>query len=157
MFSKNVVTLKTALIEFTHAEETLIYVSSEKNAQSGDRTTMNPSIIDLLIYVPAKDFEMSKLFYAALGFEMTEGWGGTLDCRLGGASFRLQNYYVRDWADNFMMRFGVEDVHAWYEHAKKVVAEGDFGNARVSEPEMAGDTPILHVHDPSGVLLIFVG
>ena len=118
---------------------------------------MRTSIIDMLVYTPAKDFDMSKRFYSALGFEMTEGWGGTFDCRLGGASFRLQNYYVKDWAENFMMRFGVDDVYAWYEHAKKIVSQGNFGDARVSAPEMAGDTPIFHVHDPSGVLLIFVG
>ncbi len=117
---------------------------------------MAPSIIDMLVYTPAKDFEMSKRFYTALGFELTEGWGGTMDCRFGGAAFRLQDYYVEDWANNFMMRFGVDDVPAWYDHVKKVIGAGDFGSARVSAPEMAGDTPILHVHDPSGVLLIFV-
>ena len=53
---------------------------------------MTPSIIDMLVYTPAEDFEMSKRFYNALGFELTEGWGGTMDCRLGGASFRLQDY-----------------------------------------------------------------
>lgn len=114
-------------------------------------------IIDSLIYTPAKDFDMSKRFYAALGFEMTEGWGGTMDCRLGGAAFRLQNYYVKDWAENFMMRFGVEDIPTWYEHAKGVIDTGEYGTARVSEPEMAGDTPIFHVWNPCGVLLIFVG
>ncbi len=118
---------------------------------------MAKTINDLLVYTPAKDFEQSKRFYSALGFEMTEGWGGTMDCRLGGAAFRLQNYYVKDWANNFMMRFGVDDVHEWYEHAKRVIASGDYGDARVSEPEMAGDTPIFHVWDPSGVLLIFIG
>ncbi len=115
------------------------------------------SINDLLVYTPAKDFERSKSFYTELGFEMTEGFGGTMDCRLGGAAFRLQNYYVKDWADNFMMRFGVDDVDEWYERAKGVIEKGGFGDARVSEPEMAGDTPVLHVIDPSGVLLVFVG
>jgi hypothetical protein len=118
---------------------------------------MKPTIIDLLIYTPAKDFEMSKRFYADLGFDMTEGWGGTMDCRLGGAAFRLQNYYVKDWAENFMMRFGVEDIPGWYEHAKRVIDNGNYANARVSKPEMAGDTLIFHVWDPCGVLLIFVG
>ncbi|MEO6655683.1 MAG: hypothetical protein ABIO36_06330 [Pyrinomonadaceae bacterium] len=46
---------------------------------------MPPIINDLLVYTPAEDFEISKRFYSALGFEMTEGWGGTMDCRLGGA------------------------------------------------------------------------
>jgi hypothetical protein len=118
---------------------------------------MTPSITDMLVYVPAKNFDVSRRFYSALGFEMTEGWGGTMDCRLGGAAFRLQNYYAKNWAENFMMRFSVDDVQHWYEHAKKVIESGDFAAATISPPEKAGDTPILHVGDPSGVLLIFVG
>ncbi len=117
---------------------------------------MPPTILDLLVYTPAEDFELSKRFYSDLGFEMTEGWGGTMDCRLGGAAFRLQNYYVKDWAENFMMKFRVEDVQAWHEHAKAVIDNGSFGNARVSDPEMIGDTAIVHVWDPCGVLLIFI-
>src|SRR5882724_10902257 len=89
-----------------------------------------PTINELVVYTPAEDFELSKRFYAALGFSLTEGWGGTMDCRLGGAVFRLQNYYVKDWAENFMMLFGVENVLAWYEHAKRVIAGGNYGDAR---------------------------
>ncbi len=107
------------------------------------------------VYTPAKDFEQSKRFYSALGFELREGWNGNFDCRLGGAEFRLQNYYVKDWANNFMMQFEVDDVRAWYEHAREVIAAGGF-DARVSEPELIGDTSICHVIDPSGVLLIFI-
>ena len=114
------------------------------------------TINDLLVYTPAEDFELSKRFYTALGFEMTEGWGGTMDCRLGGAAFRLQNYYVKDWAENFMMKFDVEDVPAWYEHAKKVIDSGSYGSARIAEPEMIGDTLIMHIWDPCGILLIFI-
>jgi hypothetical protein len=117
---------------------------------------MPPTIKELVVYTPAEDFELSKRFYAALGFILTEGWGNTMDCRLGGAVFRLQNYYVKDWAENFMMKFDVDDVQAWYEHAKKVIADGDFGNARHDEPETIGDTKIFHVWDPCGALLIFI-
>ncbi|MEO6655684.1 MAG: hypothetical protein ABIO36_06335 [Pyrinomonadaceae bacterium] len=56
-----------------------------------------------------------------------------------------------------MMRFGVDDIPAWYEHARKVIDTGNYPNTRVSEPETAGDTPIFHVWDPCGVLLIFIG
>ncbi len=118
---------------------------------------MPPSVKELLVYTPAEDFEVSKKFYAALGFTLTDGWGGTMDCRLGGAVFRLQNYFVKDWAENFMMKFDVDDVDAWHEHAKKVIHEGEFGNARYDKPEtVGGDTKIFHIWDPCGVLLIFI-
>ena len=114
------------------------------------------TIKELVVYTPAMDFEVSKAFYSALGFQLTEGFGDTMDCRLGGAVFRLQNYYVRDWANNFMIKFDVEDVEEWYSQVKKVLTENKYGDARVAEPEMAGDTKIVHAWDPSGVLLIFV-
>jgi len=109
------------------------------------QANMNPTINELVVYTPAEDFAISKRFYAALGFELTEGWGGTMDCRLGGAVFRLQNYYVKDWAENFMMKFDVDDVQAWQEHAKRVIDDGSFSNARYDELETIGDTKICHV------------
>lgn len=112
---------------------------------------------DLKPYVPSKDFEESKQFYRDLGFQLTEAWGGNFDCTLGGATFRLQNFYLKDWADNFMLQFGVEDAKAWYEHVKPIVDSGRYKNVRVSEPESIGDTTIItHVWDPCGVLLILV-
>lgn len=115
-----------------------------------------PTIKELVVYTPAKDFELSKRFYAALGFELTEGWGGTMDCRLGGAVFRLQDYYVKDWAENFMMKFDVDDIDGWHAHARSVIDQGDFAHARVDTIEAVDDARVFHVWDPSGVLLIFV-
>ncbi|MBP9664802.1 MAG: hypothetical protein KBD94_09280 [Pyrinomonadaceae bacterium] len=114
------------------------------------------NIIDLKVYTPARDFEMSKRFYAAIGFELTEAWAGDVDCRLGGAVFRLQNYYNKTWAENFMMLFGVDNVEEWHQHVKKVIDTGEYDNARIAEPEKVGGSSICHVWDPSGVLLIFI-
>lgn len=117
---------------------------------------MSLTINELVVYTPAKDYELSKSFYAALGFELTEGFGDTMDCRLGNAVFRLQNYYVEDWANNFMMKLVVDDVDEWYSHVKKVIDKGKFGIARVAAPELVGGARLIHVVDPSGVLLIFI-
>ena len=76
------------------------------------------TINDLKAYVPARNFEKSKRFYKALGFVMSDGWGGTADFELNGHRFRLQDYYVRDWADNFMMVMGVDDVEARHQRAQ---------------------------------------
>jgi hypothetical protein len=118
---------------------------------------MSLEIKSMNVYVPAKDFELSKRFYTALGFTLTEGWAGSFDCRLGNALFRLQNYYVKDWANNFMMQFDVDDANEWYEHVKTIIESGEFGDARVMLPEaVTEDTIITHVVDPTGVLLIFI-
>ena len=116
-----------------------------------------PTIEDLVIYVPARDFQLSQRFYKALGFTLTPAWGGTFDCRLGNGVFRLQDYYVKDWAENFMIKMDVISVDEWHELVKAALASEDFAPARFSPPEMAtADTKIMHVIDPSGVLLIFV-
>ncbi len=117
---------------------------------------MSLSIKDLKVYMPAKDFEQSKRFYTALGFEMSEGWGGTADFELNGHRFRLQDYYVKDWANNFMLVLSVDDVEAWHQHAKRIAESGDFDNVRIKPPEAIDDSLVLHVVDPSGVLLVFV-
>lgn len=117
---------------------------------------MSLQIKEMNVYVPAKDFEESKKFYRDLGFELTEAWAGNFDCRLGPALFRLQNFYVKDWANNFMLQFMVPDAQAWYDHIKKMVESGNYKNIRVKEPESVGDVLITHAWDPCGVLLIFI-
>lgn len=114
------------------------------------------SIVDLKAYVPARDFDESKRFYQALGFHMSEGWGGTADFELNGHCFRLQNYYNKDWAENFMFVMGVTDIEAWHQRAKELVDSGAYANVRFSAPEPVGGALVLHIWDPCGVLLIFV-
>lgn len=117
---------------------------------------MPPQIKDFKVYVTAKDFELSKRFYQAMGFTMSEGWGGTADFELNGSRLRLQDYYVKDWANNFMVVMGVDDVEAWHRHVREIVASGEFEGVRVKAPEPVDDSLVLHVWDPSGVLLVFV-
>lgn len=118
---------------------------------------MSLSINDFKVYMPAKDFEQSKRFYAALGFKMSPGWGGTADFELNGCRFRLQDYYVKDWADNFMVVIGVDDAEAWHQHVKRIDDSGEFNGVRIKPPELVDGSLVLHVIDPSGVLLVFVG
>jgi len=55
------------------------------------------------------------------------------------------------------MQFWVEDVQAWYDFAKPIIESGRHSNVRISEPELVGgDTKIMHIWDPCGVLLIFI-
>jgi catechol 2,3-dioxygenase-like lactoylglutathione lyase family enzyme len=117
---------------------------------------MTLSINDFKVYMPAKDFEKSKRFYQALGFTMSEGWGGTADFELNGCSFRLQDYYVKDWAENFMIKIGVDDVEAWHQRARQIAGSGEFDDIRVKPPEPIENFLVLHVIDPAGVLLVFV-
>jgi hypothetical protein len=74
---------------------------------------MLPSpVTDLKTFVPAKDPELSKKFYADLGF--TINWRNEQIAELQIGSFRslLQTFYVAEHAGNFMMSLAVDDADA---------------------------------------------
>lgn len=75
--------------------------------------------IELKVFVPAKEFELSKKFYQDLGFTIPWSDNDLAYMHHGNASFLLQNFYVKELADNFMMHLLVEDVDAWWLTCKK--------------------------------------
>lgn len=103
-------------------------------------------------FLPARDFELSKRFYEALGFEKI------LDSevaifRLGGSGFILQRYYQKAWAGNFMMQLMVENLDAWWAHIQSLDLPGRFGVAPPKPPALQPwGLQVAYVVDPSGVL-----
>ena len=64
-------------------------------------------------FVPAKDFEISKKFYADIGFRVEPLGDSIAAMHLGSHSFLLQDYYAKEWADNFVLHLFVDDLDAW--------------------------------------------
>jgi hypothetical protein len=63
---------------------------------------------DLRAFIPAKDFALSKRFYAALGWETDDVGPGIALVRLGDARhFHIQDYYLKDVAANSMLHVTV--------------------------------------------------
>src|SRR5438105_4625001 len=86
---------------------------------------MNPSdlrSIEAKAFVPARDFELSKRFYQAIGFTMLWSTPELAYFRHDRSSFLLQNYYVEAFADNFKMHLLVEDVDEWWKHISAAAA-----------------------------------
>lgn len=81
---------------------------------------------DVKVFMPAKDFGRSMGFYEAMGWKVN--WRAEDDSlaelELAGNRVYLQNYYNKDWADNFMLHITVDDARGWWEHASKVIEEG---------------------------------
>lgn len=113
------------------------------------------TVKQIRIFVPSKDFELSQKFYQALGWKMQLVDEGLADMELEGHHFFLQKFYNKDWANNFMIHVVVDDVQAWYEHAKSIIKTGDFAPARVASPKDEGYAHVSYVWDPSGVLIHF--
>jgi catechol 2,3-dioxygenase-like lactoylglutathione lyase family enzyme len=108
--------------------------------------------IEAKAFVPAKDFELSKRFYADLGFEVAWSSDGLAYVRNGNSSFLLQRFYNKEHADNFMMHLLVENVDAWWSH---VQAQGLVDKyAVLAEPPADRSWGIRDfvIADPTGVL-----
>ncbi|PQA31915.1 hypothetical protein [Amnimonas aquatica] len=109
---------------------------------------------DLRTFVPAQDFALSLRFYAALGCELEWSDENLALFRLGGSRFYLQNFHVREWAENSMLHLSVRDAAACFRDISGLIADGDFPGARVAPPRQEPyGALVTYVWDPSGVLL----
>jgi uncharacterized glyoxalase superfamily protein PhnB len=103
-------------------------------------------------FLPSKDFELSKHFYEALGFEKL------LDSevaifKIGATAFILGQHYQEDWASNFMMQLMVDDLDAWWAHIESLDLLAKFGVPAPSPPALQPwGLRVAYVVDPAGVL-----
>ena len=103
-------------------------------------------------FMPAKDFELSKRFYEALGFEKVLD-GEVAIFNAGSGGFILQRYFQEDWANNFMMQLMVDDLDRWWAHIESLDLPKRFGVPPPKPPAMQPwGLRIAYVVDPSGVL-----
>ena len=106
--------------------------------------------------VPARNFAASKAFYAAIGCVVHEVNTQLALVELADHRFYLQNYYVGDWAANFVLYVVVEDARAWYDHVADLIAGNRFAGTRVHPPRQEDyGALVTYLIDPSGVLIQF--
>lgn len=112
---------------------------------------------DVRSFIPARDFELSRDFYQALGCELEWSDANLALFRLGPSRFYLQRYYVREWAENTMLHVAVPDAAQCHADIATVLESSRFAPARVAAPrhEPYGAW-VTYVWDPSGVLLHLV-
>jgi hypothetical protein len=124
-----------------------------------ERNIMPDEAIDLALtiqamrpMVPAKDFELSARFYIGLGFRrLTLIEDKLAEMRLGECAFLLQNYYVKEWADNFVIYLRVSNLSAWWTHIASLDLPSRYGS-KLRPPQQEGWALVAGVTDPSGVL-----
>jgi catechol 2,3-dioxygenase-like lactoylglutathione lyase family enzyme len=107
-------------------------------------------------FVPARDFAKSRDFYAHLGFTVHPLGEGLASLSLGDHAFLLQDFFVQQWAENFMMHVLVDDLDAWWAHIASLDLPARFGvqPPRPPKPEPWG-LRVAYVFDPCGVLWHF--
>ncbi len=104
-------------------------------------------------FLPSRDFDASKQFYRALGFEQLLDGDDVAIFRVGSTSFLLQRRYQKQWAENCMMQLMVDDVDAWWAHIRQLDLPKRFG---IRPPQAPAVQPwglrVLYLTDPSGIL-----
>ena len=118
------------------------------------RSTTVPSGAELARpFLPAKNFAESKRFYEALGFTKLLDIESVAIFAMGTSSFLLQNYFQKEWAENFMMQLMVDDLDLWWEHIQSLNLVAEFGVSAPKEPAVQPwGLRLAYLVDPSGVL-----
>ncbi len=110
--------------------------------------------LDVKVFVPAKDFQRSLDFYKALGWKQL--WvaddGSLAELELADNRMYLQDFYVKDWAWNFMIHVTVDDIEEWESKATQVAEQFGLKTNAMHDEEYA---LVAHIWDPSGVLIHF--
>jgi len=119
-------------------------------------STLADGITSFLTFLPSKDFEESSSFYRDLGFEVSNAAPGVAQARLGPHGFLLQDFYVKDWAENFMMHVMVMNLDEWWQHIDALDLPGRYGVQPPKPPApQASGLRTAYVYDPAGVLWHF--
>ena len=104
-------------------------------------------------FVPAKDFAISKQFYADIGFTVEALDDSIAAMHIGSHSFLLQNFYVKEWADNFVMHMFVDDLDAWWQVLSSLDVVSRYGVRSPRAPKLQSwGLTVAFMFDPAGVL-----
>jgi len=115
---------------------------------------MLPSPVkDLKAFVPARDLEISRQFYADLGFTINWSNEDIAEIQIGSFRFLLQRFYVAEHAGNFMMSLAVDDADAWWEFIQRIDFAKKYPGIMCKPPQMQPwGIRVLYLSDPTGVL-----
>jgi len=116
-----------------------------------------PTVAAMRPFVPARDFGESRRFYEALGFTTRPIGDRIVHFQLGPApgafAFLLQDYYVKEFAENFMMHLLVTDLDGWWRHIASLGLDQRFGVTPPRPPKLESwGLRVAYLWDPSGVL-----
>jgi uncharacterized glyoxalase superfamily protein PhnB len=110
-------------------------------------------VLAIRAFVPAKDHDLSKRFYQALGFVVTHADKDIAMMKMDGSSFILQNSYAKEFAENLMVQILVRDADAWWQRVDSATLVADFGVKPPAPPAMQSwGMKVGFIFDPSGVL-----
>ena len=95
-----------------------------------------------------------------LNFKLNYQSGKLNQFELSGCRFYLQDFYIKEYADNYMMHFSVVDIDSWYSQVLKLLKNfpvSDRGLPKLISPpqEEASGAKSFQLVDPTSVLITF--
>ncbi|ROH99637.1 VOC family protein [Chryseobacterium daecheongense] len=106
-------------------------------------------------FIGAENFEISRSFYADLGFEEVVLEPNLSLFKKEEIAFYLQNAYVKDWIDNTMLFVEVEDTDEFWKELQSLNLTEKYENVRLTPVRTMVWGKECFVHDPSGILWHF--
>ncbi|RYY45522.1 MAG: glyoxalase, partial [Chitinophagaceae bacterium] len=100
-------------------------------------------------------FEESRSFYSDLGFEEYVISPGFSNFSKQGFTFYLQDYYVKDWIENTMLFFEVENVEQCWAELVSLNLKQKYPAIKLTPIVFNDWGRECFVHDPAGNLLHF--
>ncbi len=106
-------------------------------------------------FIGAKNFEVSRQFYAEIGFEESVLAPKFSVFKSQQIAFYLQDYYAKEWVDNTMVFVEVANVKAHYDWLLSLDLSQKFEGAKLVAPREMDWGRECFLHDPSGILWHF--
>ena len=109
------------------------------------------TLYKLRTFLPSINYEISKTFYQALGFNIVWDGEDLTIMKYADIEFFIQKAYVKDWAENTMFQLFVEDIQTFYDQIKSLKETFPMIHYKPIQEVDYGTT--FHVLDPAGVLI----
>lgn len=106
-------------------------------------------------FIGSKNHTVSRNFYKDLGFDEIVTSENMSYFYIGEFGFYLQDAYVKDWINNSMIFFEVDNLKSTLKHIQSLNLTNNYENVRLSEIVYNEWGNEFFLHDPSGVLWHF--
>jgi len=120
--------------------------------ENSDKQNSTLKACSLKVFIPALNFERSKAFYRDIGFETKWEYDGLAHIEVSGMGFLLQNFYVKEFAENLVMHLLVASADDWWCTINQVTKFKGYDISLSSPEDRPWGLRDFSFKDPSGVL-----
>lgn len=106
------------------------------------------NVTDIKVFVPSKDYEISKSFYSEIGFKPKFITDDLTFFQNGACSLYLQCFYKQELADNLMLQICVSDIEVAFD-----LCSNSNYKTRITPIQQEAWGKVFYLWGPAGELL----